>query len=798
MGYSIRRFLWCFSLFSLCSIILSAQSKFTISGFVKDSSNGESLPAAAVYVAKINKGVNTNQYGFYTVTLPADTYAIRVSYIGYTPQQAVIILNKDVHLNFELFSKAFEEKEVVITAEKKDQNVESTDLGRQELKMEEVKSIPAFLGEIDILKTLQLLPGVMSSGEGNTGFYVRGGGADQNLVLLDNATIYNTGHLLGFFSVFNGDAVKDATIIKGGMPAEYGGRISSVVDVQMKDGDMKKWDVEGGLGLISSRLTVQGPIKKNKCSFIVSGRRTYLDILLKPILLNINNGAYSHNSYYFYDLNAKINYIISDRDRLYLSGYFGRDVFNFADPGGVFNINFPWGNTTATARWNHLFSDKLFLNTMLIYNSFGFKANTNFQNVSYNLNSSVQEATAKMDFEYSPVIGHLMKFGGQYNFHVLTPYQTSAQAGGTALLTTNQSNKYADEAAIYFQDDFEATKWLKINFGLRASLFNFLGPYSKIIFDDNGHALDTIHYKPGQNIKTYWGLEPRLSLRFKVDKYSSIKTGISLNRQYISQVSSAATTLPIDLWVPSTSTVKPQTGLQTSIGYFRNFKDDMFETSVEVYYKYLWNQIEFGQSAIPVNPTTDVEDQFTFGRGWTYGAEFFVKKARGKWTGWVSYTLSWAWRKFPGIDNGQTFLANFDRRHDLSIVNMYEINKHWKVSATFVFSTGNRVTLPVSYYLVEGQPSYVYGPRNWYQMPSYNRLDLGFTYSIIPKKKKKRNLNSDITCSIYNAYNRLNPFFLYIAYKGDVGAGGKQSISFKAYQVSLFPILPSVTWNFKF
>ncbi|MDB5281577.1 MAG: TonB-dependent receptor, partial [Bacteroidota bacterium] len=730
------RFLFCLVLPVLCGTVLKAQNKFTVSGYVKDTANGESLMAAAVYVVELGKGAGTNEFGFYSLTLPAGTYTLKISYIGYAPQLHVVLLTKDVRLNVELGSAAIQTNEVVITGERKGENVESTDMGRQEIKMEEAKSIPAFLGEVDILKTIQLLPGVMSGGEGNTGFYVRGGGPDQNLVLLDGATVYNTGHLLGFFSVFNSDAIKNTTIIKGGMPAEYGGRISSVLDIQMKEGNMKGWNVEGGLGLISSRLTVQGPIKKNKCSFIVSARRTYIDLVLKPLLKNLNSGAYANDAYYFYDINAKINYRISDKDRLYLSGYFGRDVFNFVDPSGTFKVNFPWGNTTATLRWNHLFSDKLFLNTTVIYNDFGFKALTGFQNINFDVNSAVQEATAKMDFDYSPLVGHLMKFGLQYNFHIFTPYQTSANAGGTDFASTDQSKKYAHETAIYYQDDFEATNWLKINIGLRGSMFNFVGPYSKIEFDQYGRAIDTLHYKPGQNIKTYWGIEPRLALRFKVDKFSSIKAGITLNQQYIHLVSSSTTTLPIDLWVPSTATVKPQIGLQSSVGYFRNFKDDMFETSVELYYKYLWNQIEYGESAVP-NIAIDVEDQFTFGKGWSYGAEFFVKKAKGKWTGWVGYTLAWSWRKFPDINDGKPFLARYDRRHDLSIVNMYEINKHWKISAVFVFATGQRTTLPVSYYLVAGQVTYTYGPRNWYQLPPYHRLDLGFVYTIIPKKQHK-------------------------------------------------------------
>lgn len=805
MKKSLRASVFLFAVLYCLPFYSTAQTnpaKFTVSGYIKDGANGESLLAASVYVTELSKGTTTNEYGFYSLTMPAGTYTLKVSYVGLLTQEQKIELGKNIQLNFDLKSSVTEIQEIVVTGEKKGQNFESTDMGKQVLSVEVSKALPALFGEVDVLKTIQLLPGIQASGEGNSGFYVRGGGPDQNLVLLDDAVVYNTGHLFGFFSVFNSDAVKGTTVIKGGMPAAYGGRISSVVDVQMKEGNMKKWQVEGGIGIISSRLTIQGPIKKDKCSFIVSARRTYVDLFLKPILPKVGDGEFAGNEYFFYDINAKINYRISDRDRLYLSGYFGRDVFNFKDPGGVFKLNFPWGNSTATLRWNHIFGSNLFLNTMFIYNDFGFDANTSFQNLKFSLHSKVREATAKMDFDYSPLLGHQMSFGWQYNFHIFTPYQASGSAGDVDFNSTNQAKKYAHETALYFQDDFDVTHWLKINAGLRASTFTFMGPFSKTVFK-NGVAIDTLSYKPGQNIKTYWGLEPRLSMRFKVYKASSLKMGLTLNQQYIHLVSSSTTTLPVDLWVPSTAVVKPQRGVQAALGYFHNFKDDMIETSVEVYYKHLWNQIEYGESAVG-DITIDVEDQFTYGKGWSYGAEFFVKKAKGKWTGWIGYTLAWTFRKFPEINNGETFLARYDRRHDISIVQMYEINKHWKVSATWVYSTGQRTTLPVSFFLNEGEVHYVYGKRNWYKMQPYHRLDVGFVYTIIPKKKRKINFTSDIAISVYNAYNRMNPFFVYIVPKGNLGGtsqdenGDNAQLRFKAKQASLFPIMPSLTWNFKF
>lgn len=774
------------------NVFAQAVQKYLVSGYVKDTADGETLIAATVGVLEIAKGANTNNYGFYSLDLPPGKYTLKVSYVGYKTKIIPIDLKGDIKLNVELATSSITTQEVVITSEKKDANVTSTSIGRQELSIETVKSIPAFMGEVDVLKTLQLLPGVMAAGEGNTGFYVRGGGPDQNLVLLDDAVVYNTGHLFGFFSVFNSDAVKSLSIEKGPIPAQYGGRLSSVVDVKMKEGNMKQWEVDGGIGLIASRLTVQGPIKKDKCSILVAGRRTYIDLLTLPFTNTHHNGQYKGDGYYFYDINAKLNYIISDRDRLYASGYFGRDVFNFKSPQGDFGIHFPWGNNTVTARWNHIFGDKLFMNTMFIYNDYNFKIGANFQSLLFNVSSNTRDIGAKVAFDYSPLIGHMMKFGVDYTNHMLTPYQTSGVVDSASFSSTNASSKHAHELAAYFADDFDITRWWKMNIGLRASLFTLVGPYNKSVFDSAGHKLETLQYAYEKPIKTYWGLEPRLSMRFQVAKATSIKAGFSLTKQYIHLVSNSTTTLPFDLWVPSTLDVKPQIALQYSIGAFQNFKDNMFETSIEVYYKQLFNQIEFGENKV-VTSEQDIEDFFVYGKGRSYGAEFFVKKARGKFQGWVGYTLAWTQRQFAGINNGQWFDAKYDRRHDLNIVLMYDINPRWKVAATFVYATGNTSTLPVQLYYVDGYIHYIYGPRDFYRLPAYHRLDLSATYTLKHKRFKK--LHSDINFAIYNVYNRQNPFFVYVDVQGNPAKGG---INVALKQVSLFPILPSITWNFKF
>jgi len=785
----MRYILFLFTFLISLSVAAQKTTKYTISGFVKDSTNGETQLGAMVFVNEIKNGTTTNEYGFFSLNLPAGKYTIRISYVGFNTKYYTIDLNKDVKLNVEMSMASVVANEVVVTAEKKDQNVTSTNIGRQELSMETAKSLPALLGEVDILKTLQLLPGIQAAGEGNSGFYVRGGGPDQNLVTLDDATIYNTGHLFGFFSVFNSDAIKSVTIEKGSMPANYGGRISSVVDVKMKEGNLKKWTAEGGIGIIASRLTVQGPLWKDRISMIVSGRRTYLDLITKPILKKFQDGKFAGNSYYFYDINAKINAKISDKDRVFFSGYFGRDVFKFKDPEGQFNLDFPWGNTSVTGRWNHVFDAKLFMNTSLIYNEYRFNANTNFLDVNFKVSSFVKEITAKVDFDYSPIIGHFMKFGINYNHHILTPYVASGNSGTTTFKNSNADPKYAHETAIYFLDEFDVNKWLRLNVGIRGSMFNLVGPYTKVEFNDNGTIKDTLQFGLDQPVKTYFGIEPRIGARFQLAKATSIKAGIHMTRQYIHLVPSSNTTLPIDLWVPSSTKVKPQTGVQYSLGVFQNFLDNMIETSIEAYYKDMYNQIEVGQSAVN-NISYDVEDTYVFGKARAYGSEFFVKKAKGKWTGWIGYTLAWSNRVFKDIDGGKRFPSKFDRRHDLSVVLMWDITKKWRVSSAFVYASGNTTTLPEAIYFQGGNIHYDWSTRNSFRLPAYHRLDFGVTYMMQRKK-----WYSDITFSIYNVYNRQNPYFVYLTIKGEPGKGNQRAA---LKQSSLFPILPSLTWNFKF
>ncbi len=758
---------------------LSAQQNFTLSGYVKDDATGETLPFANVYLkSDPTQGTTTNVYGFYSLTIPEGNYTLVISYLGYGNKEIATALTADERINVEL-SQGVTFEEIVVTAEEEDANVQSTVMGTVELPVDQIKQLPAIFGEVDILKALQLLPGVMSAGEGTSGFYVRGGGPDQNLVLLDEAVVYNSGHLLGFFSVFNADAIKNTTLIKGGMPALYGGRISSVVDVQMKEGNDKQYSLEGGIGLISSRLTLQGPIVKNKSSFIVSARRTYGFDLAQPFVKKSN---FAGTNYYFYDLNTKVNYRFSDKDRLYLSGYFGRDVLNYNLVSRDIFFKMPYGNATATLRWNHLFTDKLFMNASAIYNDYDFSFDGGTGDFSFGLFSGVRDYNGKLDFDWYPNLNHNLKFGANYTYHKLTPNIASAVSGEVEFGSDLES-KFAHESALYIQDDWTVTDRIKVNVGLRASFFTQVGPYNS--------PIDGKRYEKGDPVKTYAGLEPRISAKFTIDKTSSLKAGFSYNNQYLHLVSNTSSTLPTDVWVPSTELVSPQKGIQYALGYFRNFKENMLETSIEIYYKDLFNQLDYGESYV-LDPSEDVELSFIYGKGRSYGAEFLVRKNKGKLTGWVGYTLSKTDRIFDEINEGQPYPAKFDRTHDLSVVMNYKKSERWNFGAIFVFGTGNTYTPLQSLYLIDQQFTQQYGPRNSARIDNYHRFDLSAT--LTPLRSKNKNFKSSWTFSVYNMYNRLNPFFIYYAAETDVNNG---SATGEAYKVSLFPVIPSVTWNFK-
>jgi hypothetical protein len=807
-------------LFFYISSTAQQKKNFTISGYVKDASNGEISIGANVYIKELLKGGSTNQYGFYSITVEAGTYTLVSSYVGYEDFVKPIVLDKDYRINIDLKPTAINVTEVEVSSERADKNVSSTTMGSVKLDMEEIKKIPAFLGEVDVLKTIQLLPGVKSAGDGNTGSYVRGGGPDQNLILLDEAVVYNASHLLGFFSVFNGDAIKNVNLIKGGMPAQYGGRLASVLDISMKEGNNKAYHAQGGVGIVSSRLTIEGPIKKDTSSFIVSGRRTYIDVLARPFAKK--DSPLKKSGAYFYDLNAKVNYRLSDKDRIFLSGYFGRDILNFSDAASQFKLNIAWGNATGVVRWNHLFSNKLFMNVSGILSDYNFSFGAEQSGFEFKLFSGIRDWNGKVDFGYYPTIRHEVRFGANYIFHTFTPTSVSAKQGETSFDFGKVVKNKAHEAALYVSDDFDVTDKIKLHAGLRYSYFMQIGPFDRYRKDPvNGQTIDILHYPSNSKVADYGGLEPRVNIRFELSPKSSIKASYTYNLQYIHLASLSAVTLPTDTWVPCSELVKPQKGTQYSVGYFRNLQNNTYEASVEIYYKDLKNQIEYKDGALPAGDVNDnADNQFTFGTGQAYGAEFFLKKRLGKFNGWIGYTLSYTKRNFPELNGGRTFYAKYDRRHDGSLVLSYDLTKKWKFAAVFVYGTGNAITIPVSYYYIDGNFVTEYGERNSFRMPPYHRLDISATYTPDRTKKKEykkerlksryeregkdintirepwyKNYESSWNFSIFNVYNRHNPYIVYFATQGSPYDG---TLKIKAKQVYLFPILPSITWNFNF
>ena len=774
-----------------------AQTKYTISGYVQESESGENLIGVSIYDKNTFKGTVTNQYGFYSLTLEEGDYRIIYSFIGLQSITKDIDLNKDIRINISLKNDAIITEEVIVTGEKLDKNVSSSKMSQVKIEVNNIKQLPVILGEVDVLKSAQLLPGITSNGEGSSGLYVRGGGPDQNLILLDEAVVYNASHLFGFFSVFNADAIKDINIIKGGMPAEYGGRLSSVLDISMKDGNNKKYQADGGIGLLSSRLTLQGPIQKEKSSFILSGRRTYIDVLSQPFLNREDPetgepNAFAGSGYYFYDLTTKINYRISDKDRLYLSGYFGRDVFSFTNSDNGFAIEIPWGNATGSLRWNHLFNDKLFMNTSIIFSDYRFEFNLAQSDFEFKIFSGINDWNTKVDFLYQPNQRHTIKFGINYTYHIFTPGNATGSSGDVEFAPDEIFKQYSNEGALYFSDDFELSDEIKINAGIRYSSFQHRGDINILKYIQNDLTFNSDNYR---------NIEPRFSLRYKLNTTSSLKTSYTENYQYIHLASTSSVSLPTDLWVPSSTVIKPKFSRQYAIGYFKNFKDNIYETSLEAYYKEMTNLIEYKEGFLPEDNTNQSSDNsFTFGEGDSYGIELLLKKNQGKTTGWIGYTLSKTTRYFDEVNNGISFPAKYDRRHDLSITATHKLSKSWVLSGVFVYATGNAITLPTERYVIGGDVYTQFTSRNGYRMDPYHRMDIGATYT--PSKKKKK-FKSTWNFSIYNVYSRKNPYFIYFALEGLEEDGENQNIQNgnvepKAYQVSIFPILPSITWNFNF
>jgi hypothetical protein len=763
---------------ALCfSTLAMAQQTYSVSGTVKDKKNGELLIGVSVKVSE-DPSINVvaNEYGFYSLSLPEGNYTLIISYPGYQDFEQKINVDQNIKLDLPLLPSEYVEKaidEVVITGIKKDKNLTSAQMGAETLSIKNIEKLPVLFGEKDVMKTIQLLPGIKSNGEGSSGFSVRGGATDQNLILLDEAPVYNASHLLGFFSTFNSDALKDASIIKGNSPAQYGGRLSSVLDVKMKDGNNKDYNVNGGIGLISSRLSVEGPIQKEKSSFIVSGRRTYADLFLKT------NKDYKDNKLYFYDLNLKANYQINENNRIYLSGYFGRDVLGLGD-----TFNTDWGNTTATLRWNSIISSKLFSNTSFIYSNYDYKISLKNDDTVFDLNSKIRDWNLKQDFTWFAGNKHSVRFGLQSIYHTLTP----SSASGTTVSSFARNPRYSWENAVYINDDYKATEKLTINYGTRLSMFSVLGGDTFNTYE-NGVLTDSKFLEKGKFGKTYVNIEPRISANYRINEVSSVKGGYSRNTQNLHLLSNSNSGNPTDQWIGSSYTVKPEIADQISLGYSRNFNNNNYELNAEVYYKDMKNQIDFKNGAqIGFDTGADVESELLFGKGRAYGLELIAKKKSGKLTGWISYTLSKTERKINGINNNEWYNARMDKTHDLSIVATYQLNPKWSFSGLFVYSTGNAVTFPTGKYELNGQTIFQYSNRNADRMPAYHRMDLSATYE--PSTNKR--FRGSWTFGIYNLYGRENAYTINFEDNPD------RPGTTRAMQTSLFRWVPNITYNFKF
>ncbi|RZK37767.1 MAG: TonB-dependent receptor [Hymenobacter sp.] len=775
------RSLWLLVLLLLHLGPAAAQTRVTLSGTVQDATSGENLTGATVRVRELpGVGTGANAYGFYTLTVPAGTYTLEASFVGYGTQTRPLTVSASQRLDFKLKPGGSELNEVVVTGRSADAAISKAQMGVEQLDLKQIAKVPVLFGEKDVIKTMTLLPGIKSAGEGSSGFSVRGGAVDQNLILLDEAPVYNASHLLGFFSTFNSDAIKDLTVYKGGMPAQYGGRLSSVVDIRMKDGNNQTLHGSGGIGLISSRLALEGPIVKGKGSFLVTGRRTYADIFLKLS----SNTTTKNSSLYFYDVNAKANYTLNDRNRLYFSGYIGRDALGLANTFGQY-----YGNKTATLRLNHLFSDRVFSNTSLIYSKYDYEIDILSNDQNFSIISKIQDLNLKQDFEFTPSTTQTLRFGVQGIYRTITPGHVVADETSTVNATADKTN-YSLETAAYVSHEWQATPRLNFTTGLRLSGFSLLGPGTYSTYDAAGNVQTASTYASGKFLKTYVRVEPRFAASYQLSEAASVKASYARNVQNVHLLSNSSTSLPTDMYVPTTFNVQPEASNQVSAGYYRTLgKDKTYSLTVETYYKTLSNQIDY-RDGTQLRGNFDPEASLVYGTGRAYGIEFLLRKDVGRFTGWVGYTLSKTERQFAEINSGAWFNARQDRPNDLSVVAIYQLNKKWTFSGTFLASTGNAVTFPVGKYLVAGQVVNLYSLRNADRLPGYRRLDLGATYEK-PHQEGHR-FHSSWSFSIYNVLGRENPYS--IRFQADPNDATKT----QAVQTALFRMIPSATYNFNF
>jgi hypothetical protein len=786
----------CVGLLLFCGLSITAfsQEKFTLNGYLKDGATGETLIGASVFIKELETGTTSNEYGFYSISIPAGTYNIEFGYIGFETRRETINLIQNIKFDAEMGEDIENLVEVVVTSEAEDKNVSDLQMSVNKLDAATIKKIPSLLGEVEIIRSLQLLPGVSTVGEGATGFNVRGGSIDQNLVLLDEAPVYNSSHLFGFFSVFNPDAVKDVQLYKGGIPSRFGGRLSSILDVRMKEGNSKKLALTGGIGTIFSRFSVEAPIIKDKASFIVAARRSYIDVLAKPFL----TGDLDNTVLNFYDLTVKTNYNINDKNRVFLSGYLGRDNFGFGNDAG-----FNWGNGTATARWNHLFNEKLFSNLTLFYSNYDYeiKFGDDSEN-SFNWDAKIINYSAKPEFTYYLSPNNILRFGGQ---GILYEFEPGNAIGVSESETTDLSlaKQYAIESAVYIENELKFGRF-ETNYGLRFSHFNYTGSGNAYEFGDapagtRRPVIGVTDFDQWESIKTYANLEPRLAVKYQLDEDKSVKASYMRTAQYIHLVSNTTASTPVDVWTPSTNNIEPQRADQYAIGYFQNFKDNAYEFSAEVYYKKMDNLLDYIVSPNPDLLLNDfLEGDILSGDGRAYGLELQLKKNKGKFTGWVSYTLARTELKVDGINKNGWYPSRFDQTQNLSITAFYDTGKRWSFSANFAYITGTPVTFANGGYYQQGYyvPHNSESTRNNSRIPDYHRMD--FAAILEGKKNKERRWQGRWVFSVYNAYNRRNSFSVYQRQDNNRTAVGAP-VSTSAYQLSVIGnFIPAVAYNFEF
>ena len=764
-------------------IELSAQGRrFTVSGNITDSATGEDLIGATVHVEELRTGTTTNVYGFYTLTLPDGQYRLIVSFIGYEQHTQMIDLTQNIRLNIGLETSASTLSEVVVTAERRDVNVSSAEMSVERISMQTLRRIPALMGEVDVIKAIQMLPGVQATSEGTSGFSVRGGSHDQNLIILDEATVYNATHLMGFFSVFNNDALKDVKLYKGDIPANFGGRLSSVLDVRTKDGNNQRFSATGGIGTISSRLTVEGPLFSDRLTYLASGRRTYADVFLAlSPEVDMRN-----TSLYFYDLNAKVNYRINDKNRVFIAAYLGRDKFDMNIAGMDF------GNQTATLRWNHLFSPRLFSNFSLIGSVYDYYLRMELSDdLAMDWRSQIQDIGLKADFSFHPDPNHNIKFGYQPTYHRFMPGKGGG-IGASMIGEFSQPMQYSLEHAWYLASETKINNKMTVKYGLRYTLFQNIGngeeTYTLVDYELHDPIIRTrgkIYHNTGR-----W--EPRLGAVYQFNSVHSVKASYSRTAQFIQLASNSAAGSPLDVWFQSSPNVAPQLCNQFAVGYFRNFRNNMFETSLEFYYKNMSDVIDFKDHAALFG-NDDLERELRFGKGKSYGMELMVRKNEGKLNGWVSYTLSRALRTIDQINDGKEYRSPFDKPHNISIVANYELSPRWIVSANWVYATGMPVTYPTGRYQIEGRYIPLYSVRNEHRYPDYHRLDLSATMTLGSISATRR-FKSELNFSLYNAYGRKNPWTII----PDLEKPHPDPTKFNAEMIYLFSFVPSVTYNFTF